>query len=77
MKRRDRKKADEDMLAAKSISVLTCKHNCVYVRLHDAQGRIFAVAGMDATTANRFAANLMTEIIIAENGTGADCGSVH
>lgn len=58
---------------AKSISAVVCEHGNLYVRLHDANGLIFAAACMDRATGFRLVDSITSEF----SEPSAECGGVH
>lgn len=50
------------IVLAKSISVHTCEHGTVTIRLHDDDGRIFAAGQMDADTASTFTGQIIEQL---------------
>lgn len=63
-----------DIVLAKHLSVSACKHGNVFVRLHAADGRIFAAGIMNARNAIAFAGAVTdaVEEVFAEAAPG-DC----
>jgi len=62
---------------AKSISAVCCEHGNVYVRLHDADGKIFAAGSMPAMTALDLNQQIMDSIDEWRNGQGVTGCSHH
>jgi hypothetical protein len=58
---------------AKSISAVVCEHGNLYVRLHDANGLIFAAACMDRATGFGLVDGIVSEF----SSPSAECGGVH
>ena len=59
---------------ASSIQVVACEHGNVHVALLDEKGEVFALATMDAETADTFAVDLDEAI---EEAIGASIGGLH
>lgn len=66
-------KTKKEILMAKSISAVCCEHGNVYVRLHGADGKIFAAASMPAPTALELNEQILDSIEEWRNGQGAGC----
>jgi hypothetical protein len=62
-----------DVVMAKQISAVVCEHGSLYIRLHDAKGKIFAAACMDRKVG--FA--LINSIVNEFSEPSAECGGVH
>jgi len=68
-------KNDDDVTMAASISVASCEHGSVFVRLHRRDGTIFAAGCMARGVASDLAADLLAETIGL--GGAEPCGRVH
>lgn len=58
------------VLIARSASVATCEHGTVFLRLHGADGKVFAAAIMDQATAAAFTAEMSG---LVEGSATMDC----
>jgi hypothetical protein len=58
---------------AKSISAVVCEHGSLFIRLHDAKGRIFAAACMDRATGFGLVDGIMAEF----SAPSSTCDGVH
>ena len=66
---------DDEIRMATSISVASCEHGSVFVRLHDKAGQIFAAACMPMVTALEMSGEIVDAIeAIAEPGAGDTIG---
>lgn len=70
-------KARKPIQLAKSISAVCCDHGNVYVRLHGADGKIFAAASMPAKTALDLNEQIMDSIDEWRAGNGVGCDGHH
>ena len=74
----DAPKRDEaGNLLAESVSIASCKHGNLFIRLHGPDGKIFAVASVDAATAVDFGvlwADTVERVLL---GQGQACEAVH
>jgi hypothetical protein len=77
MAKRKKRRTEDGILAASNMSVVSCEHGTVYVRFHDAKGKIFAVGGIDPGTAVRLIGDLEREATLALCGKGLACDTVH
>lgn len=57
----------DDAIAAKKISITSCSHGHVYVKLYDDKGHVFAFAPMD----RRIASALIDQLFDAMDGVNA------
>ena len=71
---RARPRKTHGILMASSLTFAHCEHGTVYVRLHDAEGRVFAAGAMMVETAINAADNLTKEIEAAMKEAG---GAAH
>jgi len=63
----------QDVAMAKAISAVVCEHGSLYIRLHDAKGKIFAAACMDRKVGFALIDSIVTEF----SEPSAECGGVH
>lgn len=62
-----------EVAMARQISAVVCEHGSLYIRLHDAKGRIFAAGAMNRATGFELVNQIMTEF----NEPSAECDGVH
>jgi hypothetical protein len=67
-----------DAFAADHMTVVSCEHGTIWIRLHDADGKVRAYGCYDAEGAMTFTDAVVDEIGKVVDGRGTTCcGSVH
>jgi dihydrodipicolinate synthase/N-acetylneuraminate lyase len=69
--------ADADAFAAHHMTVVSCEHGTIWIRLHDADGKIKAYGCYDPEGAMNFQEAVMEEVEKVISGTSGSCASVH
>jgi hypothetical protein len=71
------RQTEDGILIASKISVTSCEHGTVFIRLHDPDGNIFAAACMPSESALVFTDDVLTAVEKVDAGTALACDTVH
>jgi hypothetical protein len=69
--------AGPDAFTADHMTVVSCDHGTIWIRLHDAEGKVKAYGCFDPAGALNFSDAVIDEIGKAVTGEAGDCGTVH
>jgi hypothetical protein len=69
--------ADPDAFTADHMTVVSCDHGTIWIRLHDETGKVRAFGCFDLDGALNFSEAVNNEAERVINGQSGSCGSVH
>lgn len=69
--------AESDAFQAHHMTVVSCDHGTIWIRLHDADGKVRAYGCFDPEGALNFQEAVCDEVEKVIDGEAESCGSVH